>query len=111
MVARPLALVRDARLYDKRPAPDPHPSVMYETARTLVTDRSESVEAWGRWKVWDGMSSKAVEHGKVASVLPKEQAQGAGRSELDDEESVSRVFADSAGKWISEALEVTTAAR
>jgi hypothetical protein len=84
--------LNDARIYED------------ERGKSLVTDHSASVEAWGDWIVWDGMEGDVITEGEIFPVMPRLQAAGAGRPELDDEASIARLIADAAGKSLLEAL-------
>ena len=84
--------LNDARIYEDK------------DGKTLVTDHSGSVEAWGNWVVWDGMQGDVITEGEIFPVTPTLQGAGAGRPELDDEASIARLVADAAGKSLLEAL-------
>ena len=84
--------LRDARIYED------------ERGRTLVTDHSKSTMAWGDWIVWDGMLGEVIGEGELLPVTPQLQGAGAGRPELDDESSIARLVAESAGKTVLENL-------
>jgi hypothetical protein len=89
--------LNDARIYED------------DRGRDLVTDHSKSAQAWGEYVVWDGMEGEVIEEGEIAPVTPQLQGAGAGRPELDDESSIARLFADSVGKTVLEALKYARA--
>jgi hypothetical protein len=96
--AKPIFHVTDARVYQD------------DDGRTLITDHSRSVETWGDWTAWDGMTGRILDDGRIEPLDPQVQTGGAGRPELDDEESMARLLADAADKAVSGALGSSRAA-
>jgi hypothetical protein len=62
------------------------------------------VEIWGRWTLWSSDQREKVAQGHLGRVGSRVQEAGLGRPVIDDEEAVSRVFANAAmdilGPWI-----------
>jgi hypothetical protein len=102
--ARPVVLIRNAWVMDKDDAPTPQPRPTMDERKAVHTDESRSVEAWARWKAWDGRTRKESGSGDIPRLIARVEGQGDGAS-LDDEENVARLLADELSRSILPALE------
>lgn len=102
--ARPVVMVRSAWVMDKRDAPTPQPRPTMDERKAVHVDESRSVEAWARWKAWDGRSRTEAGSGDIPRLVAGVEGQGDSAS-LDDEENVARLLADELAQSILPALD------
>ncbi len=87
--------IRDAHEYEN------------DHGRRVILDYTRSAEAWGDLVVRDGTDGRIVLDALVRPIEPALHSMGTGLSELDDEASIARLFADAVAGPLKRGLELT----